>query len=113
MKFIRLSIDCRLILLAFVFISVVIFTAIDMEFDIAHASINTNFVANQNDFTDQTQMDQPAPKDNLEFLFAVFAITWAGFFYYVFIMTRRRRHMQKEIEALKTIVTRKDIPSKK
>ena len=113
MKFTKLSIDCRFILLAFVFISVVVFTATDMEFDIVHASINTNLVASQSDFTDQTRIEQHAPKDNLGFLFAVFAITWAGFFYYVFIMTRRRRHMQKEIESLKTIITRKDIPSKK
>ena len=41
------------------------------------------------------------PESNLPFLFAVFFITWAAFFAYVFIMSRRQREMHQEIEALK------------
>ena len=37
----------------------------------------------------------------LPWLFAVYAITWAAFFAYVFIMSRRQREMQREIDALK------------
>ena len=38
---------------------------------------------------------------NLGYLFAVFAVTWAAFFGYVFYMSRRQREMRREIEALK------------
>ena len=41
------------------------------------------------------------PEANLPFLFAVFIITWAAFFVYVFYVSRRQREMQGEIEALK------------
>ena len=41
------------------------------------------------------------PEANLPYLFAVFLITWAGFFGYVFVMSRRQREMQREIEALR------------
>ena len=41
------------------------------------------------------------PEANLPFLFAVFIITWAAFFVYVFYMSRRQREMQSEIDALK------------
>lgn len=44
------------------------------------------------------------PEANLPYLFAVFIITWAGFFAYAFIMSRRQREMQREIEALKRIL---------
>ena len=40
------------------------------------------------------------PEANLPFLFAVFFITWAAFFGYIFVMSRRQREMQREIEAL-------------
>ena len=36
----------------------------------------------------------------LPWLFAVFFITWAAFFGYVFLMSRRQREMQREIAAL-------------
>ncbi len=41
------------------------------------------------------------PEANLPFLFAVFIVTWAAFFVYVFYVSRRQREMQGEIEALK------------
>ena len=37
----------------------------------------------------------------LPWLFAVYAITWAAFFAYVFFMSRRQREMQHEIDTLK------------
>jgi CcmD family protein len=41
------------------------------------------------------------PDANLPFLFAVFIITWAAFFAYIFFISRRQREMKREIEALK------------
>ena len=44
----------------------------------------------------------------LPWLFAVYTITWAAFFAYVFIMSRRQREMQREIDALKRALQAKD-----
>ena len=44
----------------------------------------------------------------LPWLFAVYAITWAAFFGYVFIMSRRQREMQREIDALNRALQAKD-----
>ena len=44
----------------------------------------------------------------LPWLFAVYAITWAAFFVYVFIMSRRQREMQREIDALNRALQAKD-----
>ena len=38
---------------------------------------------------------------NLPFLFAVYILTWAGFFGYAFYMSRRQRDMRRDIEALR------------
>ena len=42
--------------------------------------------------------------ENLPYLFAVYIITWAGFFAYVFVVSRRQREMQRELEALKQVL---------
>lgn len=42
-----------------------------------------------------------AAESNLPYLYAVFTITWAAFFGYVFLMSKRQRDLHKEIEALK------------
>ena len=47
-------------------------------------------------------VQERSPEANLPYLFAVFIITWAGFFAYVFFTSRRQRQMEREIEALKT-----------
>ena len=44
----------------------------------------------------------------LPWLFAVYAITWAAFFGYVFIMSRRQREMQREIDTLTRALQAKD-----
>lgn len=38
---------------------------------------------------------------NLPFLFAVYIITWAGFFAYLFFISRRQRELRNELESLK------------
>lgn len=55
--------------------------------------------------TPQQQAERRDPEANLPFLFAVFFITWAAFFGYIFVMSRRQREMQREIEALKRLLS--------
>ena len=38
---------------------------------------------------------------NLGFLFAVYLVTWAGFFVYIFIVSRRQSDLAREIKALR------------
>lgn len=49
----------------------------------------------------ETPAQQQRGEAELPWLFAVYAITWAAFFGYVFIMSRRQREMQREIDALR------------
>ena len=51
---------------------------------------------------------QQRGESELPWLFAVYAITWAAFFAYVFIMSRRQREMQREIDALKRALQAQD-----
>ncbi len=45
------------------------------------------------------------PEANLPYLFAVFIITWAAFFAYVFVMSRRQNELRQEIDALRKRLT--------
>ena len=54
------------------------------------------------------QEEEKEPEANLPFLFAVFIITWAAFFAYMFFTARRQREMQREIEALKAILSERE-----
>ena len=51
---------------------------------------------------------QQRGESELPWLFAVYAITWAAFFGYVFVMSRRQREMQREIDVLKRALQAKD-----
>ena len=51
------------------------------------------------------------PEANLPYLFAVFAIAWGGFFAYIFVMTGRRRQMQRELEALRAALAERESDS--
>ena len=53
-------------------------------------------------------LTQQRGEAELPWLFAVYAITWAAFFGYVFIMSRRQREMQREIDALNRALQAKD-----
>lgn len=58
------------------------------------------------------QQDQVRePEANLPFLFAVFFITWAAFFAYVFIMSRRQRELRREIEELRQALAEREAAS--
>ena len=56
------------------------------------------------------QAEDREPEANLPYLFAVFIVTWAGFFAYVFIMSRRQREMQREIDTLKRVLAERESP---
>ena len=48
------------------------------------------------------------PEANLPFLFAVYIITWAAFFAYVFYVSRRQRELRNEIQDLKRTLEERD-----
>ena len=48
------------------------------------------------------------PEANLPFLFAVYIVTWAAFFAYVFYVSRRQRELQNEIRDLKRALEERD-----
>jgi CcmD family protein len=56
----------------------------------------------------ETQEEDGDPEANLPFLFAVFIITWAVLFAFVFVMSRRQSALQREIEALRSALLAKD-----
>ena len=47
-----------------------------------------------------TQEDSPG-ESNLSFLFAGFAVVWAGLFAYVFYLHRRGQDLRREVESLR------------
>jgi len=57
------------------------------------------------------QEEDSDPEANLPFLFAVYIITWGGFFAYSFAMSRRQREMQRELDALKAVIAEKESQS--
>lgn len=57
---------------------------------------------------DSTTQQQARGEAELPWLFAVYIITWAAFFGYVFVMSRRQREMRAEIEALKRALAERD-----
>lgn len=56
----------------------------------------------------QTADEDYDPEANLPYLFAVFMVTWAGLFGFVFVMTRRRREMQSELNTLRKAISEQD-----
>ena len=47
------------------------------------------------------------PEANLPYLFAVYIITWAGFFAYALFMSLRQREMRRELDTLKAAVAKR------
>ncbi|MDP6823308.1 MAG: CcmD family protein [Dehalococcoidia bacterium] len=45
---------------------------------------------------------------NLGYLFAIYLVTWAGFFVYIFIVSRRQSDLSREISALKSQIPGSD-----
>lgn len=57
---------------------------------------------------DPPDQQQLRGESELPWLFAVYAITWAAFFGYVFVMSRRQREMRAEIAALKRALAERE-----
>lgn len=57
---------------------------------------------------DEPPAQQRRGEAELPWLFAVYAITWAAFFGYVFVMSRRQREMRAEIAALKRALAERE-----
>ena len=76
-------------------------------FAAAHAQISTQVANVSGDGSapaPQPQAQELEGDSELPWLFAVFFVTWATFFAYVFIMSRRQREMQREIDAMKRML---------
>ena len=56
----------------------------------------------------QQESEEREGESELPWLFAVFFITWAAFFAYVFVMSQRQREMRREIEALKRALAERE-----
>ena len=54
------------------------------------------------------QAQRSDPEANLPFLFAVYIITWAAFFVYIFYVSRKQREMRREIDALQRALTERE-----
>ena len=46
------------------------------------------------------------PPHNIPYLFAAFAITWAVFFVYLFVTSRRQDELEREVESLQNELNR-------
>lgn len=51
------------------------------------------------------------PNTNLGYLFAIYIVTWAGFFAYMFLVSRRQRDLEREIRQLRQLVEQKARPA--
>jgi CcmD family protein len=56
----------------------------------------------------QHESEDSDPEANLPYLFAVFIVTWAVFFGYVFYTARSLREMQRELHALRAALSEKE-----
>lgn len=52
------------------------------------------------------------PNTNLGYLFAIYIITWAGFFAYIFIVSQRQRVLERQIDDLKKLLEEKQSTEK-
>ena len=48
------------------------------------------------------------PEANLPYLFAAYAVTWVGFFVYLYYLSQRQRSLQREVEALREALAERD-----
>ena len=48
------------------------------------------------------------PEANLPYLFAAYAVTWVGFFVYLYFLSQRNRNLQREVEALREALAERE-----
>ena len=92
-------------------IAIVVALAAAAPFSAAHAQISPQalyVLGGESAPAPQPQDQEFEGESELPWLFAVFFVTWATFFAYVFIMSRRQREMQRELDALKQALSRRE-----
>ncbi len=55
-----------------------------------------------------TPLQQARGDSELPWLFAVYIITWAAFFGYAFVMSRRQRELRREIDILQRVYAERE-----
>ena len=50
------------------------------------------------------------PASNLPYLYAALTVSWAGFFAYVFFVSRRQQELQKDISELRRSLEQEEAP---
>ncbi len=50
------------------------------------------------------------PSSNLPYLFAALTVSWAGFFAYVFFVSRRQQELRNDISELRRGLEQEEIP---
>ena len=81
--------------------SVVFLALVAVVATMSAGATETYASSDQSDFVSEAPMAPPEEHEDREgdselpWLFAVFFITWAAFFGYVFVMSRRQREMQR------------------
>lgn len=48
------------------------------------------------------------PANNIPYLFAAYSIAWAFFFGYMFFTSRRQRELERELQAIRDILEKRD-----
>ena len=64
------------------------------------ALASSDFVSHS--YAVQSAQENTNQNTNLGYLFAIYIITWAGFFAYIFVLSRRQRSLERQIKILKT-----------
>ena len=55
-----------------------------------------------------TNAESRDPEANLPYLFAVYAITWAIFFAYLYYLSQRQRNLRREVEELRQVLAERE-----
>ncbi len=73
--------------------------------------IAVQLVATRTAFASGMAQQNLRGESELPWLFAVYIITWAAFFGYIFMISRRQREMRKEIDMLKRALADRETKS--
>ena len=94
-----------------IFVALVAFTFVSANYfqlGTALAADDASEINQSESIEGDPQAQTSDPEANLPFLFAVYLVTWAAFFVYIFYLSRKQREMRGEIEALKRAVADRD-----
>ena len=76
--------------------------------DLAYASEQSPGALEALEIAHPNEEEGGDPEANLPYLFAVFFITWAVFFAYVYVLSGRQRDMRREIGLLKDMLAERE-----